>query len=303
MAGSIIRRRFIDIGANLTDPMYQGLYNGKQCHAADLKTVLSRAIQFGLEKIIITGGSLEDSEKALKVAKSDPMLYSTVGCHPTRCLELEDDAQLYIDSMVKLTKDNADKVVAVGEFGLDYDRLHFCPKEAQIKNFALQFEVAEKTKLPLFLHCRNAATDLLEILNRHRDSYTSGVVHSFDGTYEEAKSFLDLGLYIGLNGCSLKTDANLEVVQKLPIDRLLIETDCPWCEIKASHASSEHVQTKFESVKKEKWSEAKQVKGRNEPANIVQVFEVISKLKADIDADTLAQTIYENTQKVFFPNS
>ncbi len=76
---------------------------------------------------------MEDSEKALKVAKSDPMLYSTVGCHPTRCLELEDDAQQYIDSMVKLTKDNADKVVAVGEFGLDYDRLHFCPKEAQIK--------------------------------------------------------------------------------------------------------------------------------------------------------------------------
>lgn len=102
------------------------------------------------------------------------------------------------------------------------------------RNFALQFEVAEKTKLPLFLHCRNAATDLLEILNRHRDSYTSGVVHSFDGTYEEAKSFLDLGLYIGLNGCSLKTDANLEVVQKLPIDRLLIETGKCECLFTAS---------------------------------------------------------------------
>lgn len=82
-----------------------------------------------------------------------------------------------------------------------------------------------------------------------------------------------------------------------------ILVDCPWCEIKASHASSKHVQTKFESVKKEKWSETKQVKGRNEPANIVQVFEVICKLKADIDPDTLAQTIYDNTQRVFFSNS
>lgn len=82
----------------------------------------------------------------------------------------------------------------------------------------------EQTGLPLFLHCRNAAKDLLNCLQSKRDSFSAGVVHSFDGTLEEARSFLDLGLAIGLNGCSLKTEANLEVVKQLPTESILIET-------------------------------------------------------------------------------
>lgn len=124
-------------------------------------------------------------------------------------------------------------------------------------------------------------------------------MHSFDGTYEEANSFIDLGLYIGLNGCSLKTEQNLEVVKRLPIEKLMIETDCPYCEIKATHASSKYVLTKLESVKKEKWSPEKMVKGRNEPVNIVQVLEVIAAIKK-MNQDQLSQILYENTIKVFF---
>ena len=81
---------------------------------------------------------------------------------------------------------------------------------------------------------------------------------------------------------------------------LLFVSDCPWCEIKTSHASLKYVQTKFDSVKKEKWSEGKLVKGRNEPANIVQVLEVIAKLKPDYDLDQLAEIVYESSRKVFF---
>lgn len=84
-------------------------------------------------QIIVTGGSLEDSRNALELVRDNPILYSTVGCHPTRCLELEDNYPQYLDDMLELCVNNSAKVVAVGEFGLDYDRLHFCPKDVQLK--------------------------------------------------------------------------------------------------------------------------------------------------------------------------
>ena len=93
---------------------------------------------------------------------------------------------------------------------------------------------------------------------------------------------------------------NLEVVKEIPNDKLHIETDAPWCEIKASHACFPLVKTKFDSVKKEKWVESKLVKGRNEPCCIVQVLEVIAALK-EVDPEPLAEQIYENTLDLFFP--
>ena len=112
--------------------------------------------------------------------------------------------------------------------------------------------------------------------------------------------FIVSGFYIGINGCSLKTKENLEVVKEIPINKLQIETDAPWCEIKASHASFPLVKTKFDSVKKEKWAENKLVKGRNEPCCIIQVLEVIAALK-ETDAEELAEEIYKNTLDLFFP--
>lgn len=119
---------------------------------------------------------MEDSIEALKLAKNDPKLFCTAGFHPTRCLEMDNDPQTNIDNLINLCRTNTDKIVAVGEFGLDYDRLEFCPKDVQIRNFTRQLDVAEQTKLPLFLHCRNAASDLLDILKNNRNRFTTGVV-------------------------------------------------------------------------------------------------------------------------------
>lgn len=104
-----------------------------------------------------------------------------------------------------------------------------------------------------------------------KDETLTGVVHSFDGTIEQAKRFIDLGYYIGLNGCSLKTQENLETVKNLPQDRILLETDCPWCEIRPSHAGFKFISNEnkdMPAVKKEKWNAEAMVKSRNEPCNI-----------------------------------
>ncbi|KAG6801316.1 deoxyribonuclease TATDN1 isoform X1 [Apis mellifera caucasica] len=296
-------RKFIDIGANLTDPMYQGIYHGSQKHLPDLDKVLERSWNNNISKIIITAGNIEESKKALEIARTDERLFSTVGCHPTRCNEFEenDDPEAYLKSLSDLAAGNKDKIVAIGEIGLDYDRLQFCSKDIQKKYFEMQLSLCTTLKLPMFLHCRNASEDFIRILRKHKDSLTAGVVHSFDGNPEEANSILQMGLYIGINGCSLKTEENLFAVTTIPSDKLMIETDCPWCEIRPTHASAKDIITNFPCIKKEKWQPDKMVKGRNEPCTIVQILEILARIR-DEEEEYLCNQIYKNTMKVFFPH-
>lgn len=158
--------------------------------------------------------------------------------------------------MEKLIEEMGDKCVAIGECGLDYDRLEYSSKETQLKNFPLHFDLAEKYKLPMYLHNRNTGDDFFKIVKENRHKFKSGVVHSFTGTDEELQKILDLDLYVGVNGCSLKTEANLETIKKIPLNRLMIETDAPYCEIRQTHASFQFVQSKFQSVKKEKYQQS-----------------------------------------------
>jgi TatD DNase family protein len=265
--------KFIDIGANLTDPMFEGVYHGSKKHQPDLDNVLDRATKVGMQKIIITCGNLADCQPALEIAgnPSRTNLFTTVGCHPTRCSEFLPDPDVYLQSLAEQIERNREKVVALGELGLDYDRLNFCEKDVQKQYFERQLTLAEKYELPLFLHCRAAHEDFIDILTRNREKVKrGGVVHTFDGTLEQALALIELGYHVGINGCSLKTEENLKVVAAIPNDRILIETDAPWCEIKASHASHKHVKTKFPTVKKkEKWEKDSMIAGRCEPAMIV----------------------------------
>jgi TatD DNase family protein len=174
--------------------------------------------------------------------------------------------------------------VAFGEIGLDYDRLFLTGKEQQLKYFEAQLELAVEVQLPLFLHMRAAAEDFERLLKPKLEQLPKrGLVHSFTGSLEEMRSLVDLGLDIGINGCSLKTEENVEVVREIPLERLQIETDGPWCEMRPSHAGAKFLGDDGppvpKAVRKEKWSKEFMVKGRNEPATIVQVAYVIAKIK------------------------
>jgi TatD DNase family protein len=119
--------------------------------------------------------------------------------------------------------------VAFGEIGLDYDRLFLSKKEPQLKYFEAQLDLAIEVGLPLFLHSRAASEDFERLLASRLDRLPkSGLVHSFTGTMEEMQRLVALGLDIGVNGCSMKTEENLEVVKAIPLERLQIETDGPW---------------------------------------------------------------------------
>lgn len=272
--------------------MFRGLYGGSQKHQDDLDIVLKRSWTQGLQKMIITVGTLNEADEALALAQKDGMLletnskvcikffiflerlYITMGCHPTRCGEFLQNPEKYYEDLRSKISANPSKVVAIGECGLDYDRLHFCEKDTQKEYFEKQLSLAEEFQLPLFLHCRNSHDDFIDILKRNKtklDACGGGVVHSFTGTLDEAQSVFDFhpNLYIGINGCSLKTEENLNVIRHLPNDRLMLETDCPWCGIRPSHAGQKFVQTKFNTVKKkEKWTAESLIDGRCEPCQI-----------------------------------
>lgn len=128
-----------------------------------------------------------------------------------------------------LESKQAGHAVAFGEIGLDYDRLFLSEKQPQLKYFEAQLDLAVEIQLPLFLHSRAASEDFEKLIaSRLPKLPRRGLVHSFTGTLDEMNRMVNLGLDIGVNGCSLKTEENLEVVKAVPLDRIQIETDGPW---------------------------------------------------------------------------
>jgi TatD DNase family protein len=138
-------------------------------------------------------------------------------------------------------------------------------------------------------------------MSRHRSNLLNGCVHSFTGDMDEMRACVDMGMYIGLNGCSLKTQENLDVVQAIPANRILLETDAPWCDIRPTHAGYKHVKTQVPIKKKEKWSDDSTVRGRNEPCNMVQVAEVVAAVR-NMTVEELSKQVFDNTKELYFPN-
>lgn len=299
--------KYIDIGANLTDPMFTGVYRGKTKHENDFQAMIDRAKENGVVEMMVTGSNLEESRRALEMAKRyAPMLWSTVGVHPCHAADVPrgDKEEEYWQAVEELAVKGAKEglVRAYGEFGLDYDRFHYAGKDDQIRVFKRQLDIASRVGLPLFLHSRACSEDFNHILGewiRANKAWKGGVVHSFTGHLDELKELLDLGLYVGVNGCSLKTAENLEVAKAIPLDRLMLETDGPWCEIRPSHASHKYIEKlPYDFVKPEKFKPGAMVRSRCEPCQISNVAQVLAGLH-ELPVDKVAEIAYDNTVRVF----
>lgn len=314
----------IDVCVNLTDPMFRGEYNnGKPLHESDIHEVMKRAAEAQVEGVLVVAGYLEECERALAMVKTlpsecstCPKLACTVGVHPTRCgqfEEYEDGPEAYFQKIRDVMRRGETHVVAIGECGLDYARTRFCGRETQLKYFEWQFRLAEESGLPMLFHCRDAGKDFVDMCKKHRHRMVGGgLVHSFDGSPEEARDLVDLGLFIGLNGCSLKTERNLSTVRTIPTSHIMIETDAPWCDIRPTHAGYEFVRSRWPTRKNKRFEKGACVKNRTEPCHLRQVLEVVASTRRSgtenqgglgiTDEERLgrlAKALHENTRKLF----
>src|SRR3989344_1252651 len=192
----------------------------------DRVEVLQRAKDSGV-KMICVGTDYEMSQKAIYLAEKHEGIWASVGLHPNDNLDEKYDSNVYEELA------RHPKVVAIGEIGLDYYRT---PDEEQQRiqkaRFQEQISLAVRLNKPLIIHCREAHTDMIEVIGNWKleigNSALRGVIHSFTGTREEAQKYLELGFYIGLNGIITFTDQYNEIVENIPLKRILLETDAPF---------------------------------------------------------------------------
>ena len=192
-------------------------------YASDLELILQRAHEAGVEKIICAGQDQQTSHATLDLASHADTIAPAVGVHPHNARDAGDLSWLppLLDSA---------RVVAAGEMGLDY-HYNFSPPEAQRRVFAAQLELAAAKRLPVIVHCREAVDDVMQFLRSHRQKSAGAVVHCFTETYEVGKEFIDsCDAYLGIGGAVTfqKALELQDAVQRLPLERLVLETDCPF---------------------------------------------------------------------------
>lgn len=249
---------YIDTHVHLDDQRYAG----------DLHQVLADARADGVRWMICPGCDVATSKRAMGIAEREDGIYCAVGIHPH---EAESDVGDFYKWARGLK--GAPKLVAVGEIGLDYFYDH-APKEAQREVFAEQLGLAQELGLPVIIHDRDAHGDTLELLRSGRPS--AGVLHCFSGSWETAKLCLDMGFYISFAGAvTFKNAARLrEVASKVPVHRLLSETDGPYLTPEPFRGR------------------------RNEPRHVVRIVECLAGLHG-IGVDEMAAATLQNAGLLF----
>ena len=189
----------------------------------DREEVLNSMLEHGIGTIVNVAASLRGCEKSLALATNYPFVYAAVGVHPDKVGELNEETFAWLKNEC-----THDKVVAVGEIGLDYywdNEEH----DIQKKWFIRQLELARELHLPVIIHSRESAADTLEIMKKHAQGL-KGIIHCFSYSVEMAREYVKMGFYIGVGGVvTFKNAKKLkETVATIPLERILLETDCPY---------------------------------------------------------------------------
>lgn len=296
---------------------FLGIYRNRQCHPIDFDATLDRAERAGVRKVLLTGMSTADVEfnTGIALARADlgraTRVYLTAGVHPYHADELAAEPERaralarLSESVDAALVQKQKLVVAFGEIGLDFDRTEHASKEVQIAAFRAQLDllVERGWDLPLFLHCRAAFETFVEVLSPYMSKLPrKGLVHSFVGTVAQMQKLLDLGLDISVNGFSFRTTASLEMVAALPLDRLHLETDAPWGEIKPTSELAARYCTSAPPApptrKKDKWDAQCMVKERNESCMISRVAFIVAGLKG-VEVEAVTEAAWSNSVRLF----
>ncbi|HET6871606.1 MAG TPA: TatD family hydrolase [Sporolactobacillaceae bacterium] len=236
----------------------------------DYKEVIERAREAGVSKMVVVGFDQPTIKRAMALIEQYDELYASVGWHPVDAIDLTEKDLDWIEALAKHPK-----VVALGEMGLDY---HWdkSPVDIQKEVFRVQIQLAKKLKLPIIIHNREATQDIIQILDEEGAQDVGGIMHCFSADWEAAKHCLDMNFHISFGGpvTFKNADSTREVAQKIPLDRLLIETDCPYL--------SPHP---FRGK-------------RNEPARVRLIAEQLAVLKG-ISLEELAQITTQNANRLF----
>lgn len=238
-------------------------YNG------NLNAALDVARERGIQQFLCIGVSLDNRQAVVDIAREHPDVHASVGVHPC-------DVESGIASVEQLVEwGSAPEVIGLGETGLDY---HYAEqtRELQQESFALHLKAGARSGLPIIVHTREAREDTLGLIREHGDPASAGVLHCFTETWEMASAAMDMGYYISLSGIVTfkSADALREVAKKVPLDRLLVETDSPYLAPVPYRGRS------------------------NEPQYVREVAEFVAELRG-IPLEQLAEQTTENFHRLF----
>lgn len=235
----------------------------------DREKVIQRAIENQVLAIITIGTDLETSKQAILLAEKYASIYASVGIHPSDCAGAKDKDFDFIKELAA-----HEKVVAIGEIGLDYYHMH-AEKEIQAKAFEKQIRIARELNLPMIIHNRDSHTDMLEILNKEGIKEIGGVMHSFSGDLDFLDKIIALNMHVSFTGnITFKKSTSNELVKKAPVENMLLETDCPFLTPVPLRGK------------------------RNEPAFIVHTAKKIAEIK-EIELELLGKITSENAKSLF----